>query len=86
MGNDGFLSLERDRQIRRRTLSLPEPDAALAENAALGFGRAFHGQSAMTRRLLVMVGVPVLLTPALTIQVVMWIGLALFGAILVFRS
>lgn len=40
----------------------------------------------MTRRLLVMVGVPVLLTPALTIQVVMWIGLALFGAILVFRS
>lgn len=77
-------------------MSLPEPDAALAKTAALGFGRAYPGQSAMTvlqgdqagmaRRLSIMVGVPLLIAPALTIQMVMWIGLALFGAILVFRT
>ena len=96
MGNDGFFSLERERQIRRGTLSLPEPEAALAENAVLGFGRAFPGQPAMTglqddqagmtRRLLVTVGVPILLAPALAIEVVIWIGLALSGAILVLRT
>jgi Glycosyl transferase family group 2 len=96
MGADGFFSLERERQIRRGTLSLPEPDPALAENAALGFSRAFPGQSAMTvlqreqagmmRRLSLMVGVSLLLAPALTIQMVMWTGLALFSAILVFRT
>tara|TARA_R110000744_G_scaffold89472_1_gene173891 strand:- start:1261 stop:2643 length:1383 start_codon:yes stop_codon:yes gene_type:complete len=77
-------------------LSLPEPDPALAEDAAFGFSRAFPGQSAMTvlrggqaamtRRLSVMVGVPLLVAPDLTIQIVMWMGLALFGAILMFRT
>ena len=40
----------------------------------------------MTRRLSVMVGVPLLVAPDLTIQIVMWMGLALFGAILMFRT
>jgi hypothetical protein len=96
MGADGFFSLERERQIRRGILSLPEPDPALAENAALGFGRALPRQSAMTvlqgkqagmtRRLSVMVGVPLLIAPDITIQMVMCMGLALFGAILLFRT
>ncbi|WP_415106670.1 hypothetical protein [Hyphomonas sp.] len=77
-------------------MSLPEPDPALAENAALGFGRALPRQSAMTvlqgkqagmtRRLSVMVGVPLLIAPDITIQMVMCMGLALFGAILLFRT
>lgn len=48
VGAHGIFSLEREKKIRRGTLSLPEPDAALAETAALGFGRAYPGQSAMT--------------------------------------
>jgi len=76
-------------------VTLPEPDARVADEAAFGFGRAFPGQSArialrpsqvvIARRILVLAGLAGLLAPLAAVSILMWLGLILFAAILAFR-
>ena len=95
MGADGFFSFERNGPPRQGFVTLPEPYARVADEAAFGFGRAFPGQSARTvlrpsqvviaRRILVLAGLAGLLAPLAAVSILMWLGLILFAAILAFR-
>jgi glycosyltransferase XagB len=96
MGADGFFSLERKDCFRRGILRQPEPDPELADDAAMAFGRAFPGQSAMEavhpqqaalmRQLCGAIGISCLLAPQLVVHLVMLISLVLFVAILTYRT
>lgn len=95
MGADGFIFSGQGEAIRHGELPQPAPDPDMAERAALGFAQAFPGQSAMSaltqpqvqlfRYVAVIAGVSGLLAPGVLVQLLMLVGLGLFGVILAFR-